>query len=408
MTTVINPYPPDGDTNGASPDVVLTWQAGEDAAATGGYDVYFGTDHKAVVKGQRKAHVGRRNRTTYRPSARLMPKTTYYWRVDEVSAENDRKKEGPLWSFEVFDGAGQREGYEHGYATWAVNTMTPVNLSDALPDGLVSPPSVSVKLARCESTGFQLAIQPGLDRRLDRVRVVITDLIGAGNVISASNLSWQVVGVIKALHDNDRTYPDVLLPVTRLNAATNKTHSILVTVRAPAGAVAGVYTGTITIKTDSGLDSAVTISATVHDFAIPAARSIGAMNLRNTWTLHDWGNGARYQAYGDLLLSYRMGPDNIYRHKALAPPDVATLVATLEHWLSLGLNTFSILKADNLWHARGLAASRGVDNFFSALAASPHGDQLRRMAQFYGYDEKGPHYTRGRRHNTYEGDVQDD
>ena len=161
--------------------------------------------------------------------------------------------------------------------------------------------------------------------------------------------------------------------------------------RAPAGAVAGAYTGTITIKTDSGLDTAVTISAIVHDFAIPAAGSIGAMNLRNTWTLHDWGNAAEYQAYGDLLLSYRMGPDNIYRYKPLAPPDVATLVATLEYWYSLGLNTFSILKADNLWHVGDLQ-THGVHDFFSALAASPHGNQLRQMAQFYGYDEKGPAY----------------
>ena len=83
----------------------------------------FGTDHKAVVKGQRKVHVGRQTGTTSRPSAPLKPKTTYYWRVDEVPAEKDRQKQGPLWSFEVFDGAGQREGYKHGYATWAVNTM---------------------------------------------------------------------------------------------------------------------------------------------------------------------------------------------------------------------------------------------------------------------------------------------
>ena len=175
MATVSDPYPSDGDTNGASPDIVLRWQAAADAAAS--YDIYVGTDQTAVVNGDGDVHFGPRSGTTYAPTRPLVAGKTYYWRVAQVNRGNqDPVEPGPVWSFRVFSSAGQPAGYEKGYATWAVNTMTPVNLCDALPDGAVSAPSVSVKLARCESTGFQLAIQPAFDRRHPREERIGEDL----------------------------------------------------------------------------------------------------------------------------------------------------------------------------------------------------------------------------------------
>ena len=155
---------------------------------------------------------------------------------------------------------------------------------------------------------------------------------------------------------------------------------MLITVLAPAGTPAGRYTGTLTVQTDSGLDTTVMISASVRGFAIPAASTVGSMHLRTTWTLNDFGDSATYRQYGDCLLSYRMCPDNIYRNTT---PDIPTL----EHWYLQGLNTFSVYKADNLWHTGDLQ-TQGVDAFFTALAASTYGTELRAMAQFYGYDEK--------------------
>src|SRR5262249_37233666 len=124
----------------------------------------------------------------------------------------------------------------------------------------------------------------------------------------------------------------------------------------------------------------VAINVTVYGFAISTAGIAGSMHLRTTWTLNDFGTPADYQAYGDLMLGYRMCPDNIYRN---GTPDISIL----EHWYSLGLNTFSVYKADNLWHPGDLQ-NQGVDAFFTALGASSLGAELRNMAQFYGYDEK--------------------
>lgn len=202
-------------------------------------------------------------------------------------------------------------------------------------------------------------------RRLDHIRLTIGDLTdGNGKILAASNIDWQLVGLVGYGPTNDKT-TDVLLPVATFGAASGNTHSLLATVLAPAGARAGKYTGTITIETDSGLDSIVNINATVHDFAIPAADTAGCMHFRTTWTLNDLGSPAADQPYGDLLLSYRMSPDNIYWNPM---PDIENL----EHWHTRGMTAFTAGRADNLWHPGDLQNPGGVDDFFAALRASPH------------------------------------
>jgi Concanavalin A-like lectin/glucanases superfamily/Domain of unknown function (DUF4091) len=375
--TAGNPYPPNGDTNGASPNVSLRWDAGAGAASVNGHDLYFGTNQTAVLNGEPAAHIGVQSATGWAPPT-LTAGTTYYWRVDELSSGVPPSRwVGSVWSFVVFDGTQQPAGYANGYATWCVDSMTLVNLNDSLPAGSPTPPAAGMNLAQCESAAVQVVIQPASGRRLDNIRLILRDLTSGANALAAANLSWQLVGVVTY---GNVQYADILLPARNFDAAIGNTHSVLVTVLAPAGTPAGLYAGTLTVQTDSGLDTAVSISANVYQFEIPAASTIGSMHLRTTWTLNDFNSPAQYPAYGDCLLSYRMCPDNIYRNAA---PDVDTL----GHWYSLGLNTFSVYKADNLWHTGDLQA-QGVDAFFTALAASPHGSQLRGMAQFYGYDEK--------------------
>lgn len=72
------------------PDQALTWQAGIDALL---HTVYFGTDADQVAqasggKPQAKAHMTPSN---------LLPDTTYYWRVDEITMRGPVM--GSVWSF---------------------------------------------------------------------------------------------------------------------------------------------------------------------------------------------------------------------------------------------------------------------------------------------------------------------
>jgi len=86
------PQPGDGAT-GVSPDTVLSWRPGRDAAT---HEVHLGTDSQAVLDGT--APMASTTESRYDPD--LDYSSTYYWRIVEVNeAEPMPAWEGPLWSF---------------------------------------------------------------------------------------------------------------------------------------------------------------------------------------------------------------------------------------------------------------------------------------------------------------------
>jgi hypothetical protein len=91
--TAYKPSPADG-VKWVFPDAALTWQVGKDAAS---HDVYFGTDKAAVESGAASAFQKNIYLSTWQPPL-LQANTTYYWRVDEVSA-GGTKVAGGVWSF---------------------------------------------------------------------------------------------------------------------------------------------------------------------------------------------------------------------------------------------------------------------------------------------------------------------
>ncbi|MDI6450285.1 LamG-like jellyroll fold domain-containing protein [Anaerobaca lacustris] len=99
--TAADPVPADGQVD-VPGDVVLSWAAGEFAAA---HDVYFGTVFDDVNTAGRGNPTGvlvsqGQAATTYAPPARLDFGQTYYWRVDEVNAAPDNTIfKGDVWSF---------------------------------------------------------------------------------------------------------------------------------------------------------------------------------------------------------------------------------------------------------------------------------------------------------------------
>jgi len=88
-----NPTPADG---GLCQQTVaaLGWSAGPDAVE---HDVYFGTDAAEVETGSAGTAKGRQSDTFYY-ATNLVPGTTYYWRIDEVEADNTIHT-GEVWSF---------------------------------------------------------------------------------------------------------------------------------------------------------------------------------------------------------------------------------------------------------------------------------------------------------------------
>jgi hypothetical protein len=89
-----SPDPPDGATDVTTP--LLSWKAGDTAMW---HDVYFGTNPTPgpdEFRGQLRFDT-----TVYYHVAGLTPGTTYYWRIDEVEADETTIHTGDVWSFSV-------------------------------------------------------------------------------------------------------------------------------------------------------------------------------------------------------------------------------------------------------------------------------------------------------------------
>jgi hypothetical protein len=91
--TAYLPSPKDGATD-ASVAPTLAWQPGQLALK---HHVYFGAGLDAVTQGAASADKGTQDGTTFTPGA-LDSVTAYYWRVDEIKADNSVVA-GPVWTF---------------------------------------------------------------------------------------------------------------------------------------------------------------------------------------------------------------------------------------------------------------------------------------------------------------------
>lgn len=93
------PYPADGET-GLPPGLILTWMAGRDAT---GQHLYLSEDPTAVAQGDASADRGSFEQTEFNTGG-LRTSTTYYWRVDTITATGIVP--GDVWSFTVQDADG--------------------------------------------------------------------------------------------------------------------------------------------------------------------------------------------------------------------------------------------------------------------------------------------------------------
>jgi hypothetical protein len=303
--------------------------------------------------------------------------TIYYWRIDTITnvPVPGTIQTGTVWSFEVFNGSALPTDFQNGYAVWVADTLTKICTDSTICTATLADypndPAASLYMARREYEGFQIGIVPYSGRRLDNVRVVASSLTSGANTIPVDR------AVVGLLPDEAKWVPDVLLPITtnttNFDIQTDDTHSIVVTAKTDPSTPAGTYTGTVTVQTDSGLDTVIDVEVEVNNFTLP----LGAGNLRTTFALISspvWDEG-EYRQYGDFMLEHRLNPDNYDRTQL---PNVSDL----QHFKDLGMNSFNIMKIDST-----PTSVTVVNNFLDGLSLD-----LRDMAWLFGYDEKGPEW----------------
>jgi hypothetical protein len=91
-------------------DTEISWSPGFTAAS---HDVYIGTDETAVTNADTSSEEfkGNQELTTF-DAGPYEPRTTYYWRIDEVESDGVTKHTGEVWSFTLIHaGAGIKGEY---------------------------------------------------------------------------------------------------------------------------------------------------------------------------------------------------------------------------------------------------------------------------------------------------------
>jgi len=153
-----NPVPTIGSSNVPSA-TVLSWNPGDGAILQ---DIYFGTDAAAVADANTTdttgIYQGRQPETTFAPD--LASDTTYYWRVDQMSAAG--LVAGPVWSFSTARSipAGANLGAATsdvpGFEIYTVKAQTEINnfaeMNEILDTGLMEglPPVEGSEEARID------------------------------------------------------------------------------------------------------------------------------------------------------------------------------------------------------------------------------------------------------------------
>jgi len=101
MTKAYNPTPVDGSLYNDT-SVSLGWSQGDTAIS---HDVYFGSSFDDVNDGSNETFQGNQDTTFFIAGSPypdgLVPGITYYWRIDEVEADDNTKHKGDVWSFRI-------------------------------------------------------------------------------------------------------------------------------------------------------------------------------------------------------------------------------------------------------------------------------------------------------------------
>lgn len=271
---------------------------------------------------------------------------------------------------------------------------------------------LSLALARNEVEDGQIIVEaPWRDVTVNDI--VFSDLAGPGKaILPATCLSWRRVDFVETTFDPPYSaprvgwYPDPLMPAGPFTVKHPSRVPVWISLRTPADAPAGIYTGTVTVKTAQGPPARVALRVLVYDFAIPNETHLRTMTWMGGGVIrafygYGWSReGDQKQAetmrrYQSVLLEHRLGPGGEVAGAIAKGKDgryqFDRLDATLQRLIGQGMNAFILGTAPNLKRAgKNEYTPEFIAEFTERIKAC--GDHLREkgwldMAYVYTYDE---------------------
>ena len=295
-----------------------------------------------------------------------------------------------------------------GYAVWVADSMrrvTPLTYPTA--DEAASP-AIVLELARNECESAQILITAGDGAQVADVTVELTAFTGAWRRRFDGEVTWQRTGYIRRQRPyhahpcgapvDENWLPDPLLPPAPFKVRASSTQGVWLTARAGHGAKPGLYSGQAILKAGGRLLRKIPVTLRVRGFANPKTFGLPtAFCVMDTYTKAQYPDrpAEMIRKSHDLMLDYRLNPDNISRTEM---PRIEDLLHARER----GMNRFNIVNlvpepAQPVKLVYNAPLSDYTPEFYAALKArlTPYVAELRKhglekYAYLYGFDER-PH-----------------
>lgn len=266
-----------------------------------------------------------------------------------------------------------------------------------------APHAAAIEMARGERESLQVCVRaraPGLRDAFARVRLIAPAGLTAD--VRREGYVWIATPFQHPCADRrgPAWWPEVLLPPTPRHAPPGVTRAFWITVHAPPGAGPGLRRGVVEVCDAAGVAARIPFTVIVHRAVLPARprmKTAFAMMDGHLRKLYGGISPALRRACTDLLLDYRLNPDDISR---TAPPDLDEI----QYAVRRGLNAFNLLnvvpepKGQSLWVCYADLPEYTPEfrrRFFERLDAIVPEVRRRGLLPFayvYGFDERGPEF----------------
>ena len=273
--------------------------------------------------------------------------------------------------------------------------------------------SIGLTLAKRERESAQILVSTAADVERSAVTLELPELKRKDGTVLHGKVDWRRQGYLAREHgahrhpysfpENERWFPDPLLPPAPMRVRPASTQGTWLTVYAAPDALPGEYRGTVVVRDGGKVLAKVPMSVTVRDFSLPKT-----FGLETAYTLMDGFTRAIYpecfkekkREAIDIMLDHRLNPDDISR---TTPPEIDDLI----YARSRGMNRFNILNIvpppknpDTRWvltcSEKAVADPKFYDYFVGVVG--PYVEKLRKhgldkLAYVYGFDERAKEFN---------------